>query len=290
MLFTDSHYAHTHRQNRHPTILILLGIFQRASALSKNCRDGFCYEVVEASGKAWSYIKPACNTLGGYVFSFNSAEELDHVLGLLGDKFSKNTDAIYIGVTAGNKDLTLSGGVIKNDAKSAAWKWVDGSPVNVDLINDLYVDSPKVNSVANSVYCWTVYVAGSKKGRIQRRPCSQKTDAFVCKAAEVKSDYCYEVRWADSAELAKQNRWTGRKVLSPVTRYPLTHPKVQTGNCGKSIDGTIFPTDKWSVSGKVDASDASCKDEEGGDVFYGYLSNKYKGAGGSKARPTQDLL
>ena len=32
------------------------------------------------------------------------------------------------------------------------------------------------------------------------------------------------------------------------------------------------------MSGKVDASDASCKDEEGGDVFYGYLSNKYKGS------------
>ena len=84
----------------------------------------------------------------------------------------------------------FSNGRIKSDAQSAAWTCKDGSSVTVELINELYVDSPKVSAVANSVYCWTVYVAGSKRGRIQRRPCDKKTDAFVCKAVEVKSDYC----------------------------------------------------------------------------------------------------
>ena len=69
-----------------------------------------------------------------------------------------------------------------------------------------------------------------------------------------------------------------QKSTFPSDPIPLSHPKVVTGNHGRSIDGQIFPTDKWSVSGKTNPDDASCKDEEGGDVFYGYLSSAYKGS------------
>merc|ERR1712159_76970 len=116
-----------------PLVLTLLA---PARAIFQNCRDGFCYDVTfPTSSRAWSYVKETCNNKGGHVFSFNSTEELDHVVGLVSGTLTKSTDAIYIGTVAGNKDLAFSNGRIKSDAQSAAWTWQDGSSVNVELIN-----------------------------------------------------------------------------------------------------------------------------------------------------------
>ena len=259
-------------------------LFLAASTLTRNshalfdsCYEGNCYDsTILSTKKNWGYVKDECNKKGGHVFSFGSQGEVDHVLSLV-SSVTSSTALMYIGATAGPNDLTYKGKEIVQDEKAAVWEWKDGTSVDVTLINSLYVNSPTVSS-AGGAFCWMMYLGGSKKGRIQRKGCATTSKAFVCKTPEVKTDYCYEVRWANSAEDAKLNKWAGRKVLSPVTRYPLKHPKVVTGNCGKSIDGQIHPTDKWSESGKTDASDASCKDEEGGDVFYGYLGPSYKGS------------
>ena len=235
--------------------------------------ESFCIEEIEFKG-GYQGAKEACERAEMTLPSISSKEEFDFLVQTAFDGRS-TSQSIYLGVKIVPGLLSYAGGKIVLNDNAKLWRWNDDYTVDASLINDIFVESTAMSSSTGK--CLAAYVSGPKKGSIFRTGCTKKADKTVCKARTPEPEYCYEIRWANTIEDAAKNEWAGRRVLSPVTKLPSEHPKMKGGNCGTSSDGKIFRYDLWSVVGAKNANGATCKVEEGGDVFYAFLDTSYSG-------------
>ena len=86
-------------------------------------------------------------------------------------------------------------------------------------------------------------------------------------AAASAVDTCYRFRNADEADKAGASDF----LLKPVSRMPTSHTNVTKGVYNGLNAGDPVPDEfKWATNGKTDENHNSCKDINGGGLFYAY--------------------
>jgi len=218
-----------------------------ADVMWKDCLGGKCFKVMGPESSFFN-LKLICERYGGKLFSASSIEEMNHI---------QNIFKREVGETRG---ASLFVGARMNDERRVVFE--DGTSPNQNFIQNILIRS-RGQSKANNCVRSSTHFETDALYWVQSL-CNHEQSYSLCYHETPEHGFCYEVRWEDNF-----NR-TRKRVLNPVTKFPLHHPALERNVCGGQEYGYIPPNGLWSMSGATNVDANSCQSVSGGELFYAY--------------------